>query len=184
MDGTHSEDLSSHIETLELINNEIRDSLARLSDADARVDTKAIVLVGYAGGVAAFLATRHAQVVFAGLAFTAFGLSAICGILSYAFRKPDDAPYPRSLLNRYMTRPRADTLVAIAATRARVYENNKKKLTEKVRIWRAGLAILAAGIILMIISILGQSSHHESLNDPRHGGYTRAASVSMTYEIR
>src|SRR5258708_21373026 len=56
-------------ETLDLINSEISASLARQSDSGKNIDTKAVVLVGYAVASAAFLATRHAQPVLAALAY-------------------------------------------------------------------------------------------------------------------
>ena len=42
-------------ETLDLINSEISASLARQSDSGKNIDTKAVVLVGYAVAAAAFL---------------------------------------------------------------------------------------------------------------------------------
>src|SRR5260370_17645936 len=59
-------------ETLDLINSEISASLARQSDSGKNIDTKAVVLVGYAVAAAAFLATRHAQPVLAALAYIAY----------------------------------------------------------------------------------------------------------------
>src|SRR5258708_10562218 len=59
-------------ETLDLINSEISASLARQSDSGKNIDTKAVVLVGYAVAAAAFLATRHAQPVLAPLAYIAY----------------------------------------------------------------------------------------------------------------
>src|SRR5258708_10263967 len=63
-------------ETLDLINSEISASLARQSDSGKNIDTKAVVLVGYAVAAAAFLATTHAQPVLAALAYIPYSAAA------------------------------------------------------------------------------------------------------------
>lgn len=74
------EQLENLAPALELINSEITASMARQADASQRLDTKAVLLVGYAGAAASFLATRHAQPVLAALAYAAYGACAGAGI--------------------------------------------------------------------------------------------------------
>jgi hypothetical protein len=141
------------METLELINDEITASLARQSDSGSKVDTKAVVLVGYAGAAASFLATRHAQPVLAGLAYAAYAAAAGFGIWAYTVRLYRDVPAPRSLFAGYFDRSKAETLAALAATRVSAFEDNAPKYRHKVRRWLISLTCLAAGVILMILAI-------------------------------
>lgn len=55
------EELERQGATLKLINTELTARLARQADDSAKVDTKAIVIVGYAVAASSFLAIRHAQ---------------------------------------------------------------------------------------------------------------------------
>ena len=70
----------SQAEALELVNAEVTARLARQSLGGAQIDTKAIVLVGYAGAASAFLATRHFQPVLAAMAFAAYAGAAAAGL--------------------------------------------------------------------------------------------------------
>lgn len=145
--------LESHAETLELINTEVAASLTRQSDAMRNIDTKAIVLVGYAGAAATFLATRHPQVILAGFAYAAYALAALFGIWSYAVRGHHNVPCPRELFNRYWTRPRAEALAALAATRAEAFESNAEEHRRKAKRWWLSVTILSVGVALMVLSL-------------------------------
>jgi len=70
-------------ETLELINTEVTANLAQQADESARLEAKALVLVGYAGALSAFLATRVVQTVLATVAYAAYGLAASSGIVVF-----------------------------------------------------------------------------------------------------
>jgi hypothetical protein len=146
-------ELDSQAETLDLINTEISASLARQSGSGTSIDTKAVVLVGYAGAAAAFLATRHAQPVLADLAYIAYAAAASFGIWAAAVRLYQDVPDPRWLFNRYLARSKADVLAALAATRVEVFESNASKHQRKATRWWISLACLAAGMTLMLFSI-------------------------------
>jgi hypothetical protein len=141
------------VETLELINDEIADSLARQSDAGSKIDTKAVVLVGYAGAASSFLAARHVQPVLAGLAYAAYAAAAGFGIWAYAVRLYRDVPTPRNLFNGYLYRSKAETLAALAATRVGAFEDNAPKHRQKARRWLVSLTCLVAGVILMILAV-------------------------------
>src|SRR5215831_422903 len=103
--------------TLQIINAEITAALARASDASSRIDNKAIVLVGYAGAAATFLATRHPQPILAGLAYTAYATAAAFGIWAYAVQTYTDVPNPSALFRTYSEKQPAEVLAALAATR-------------------------------------------------------------------
>jgi hypothetical protein len=142
-----------HLETLDLINTEITARLARQYDSGTSIDTKAVVLVGYAGTAAAFLTTRHAQPVLATLAYVAYAVAAGFGIWAYAVTYYDEVPKPRALYNEYWEQPKADVLADLAATRVKVCEDNAAKLRWKFTRWWISLASLAVAMTLMIFSI-------------------------------
>ena len=74
------EELDNQADARELINSEIT-SLARQAGSGQRLDTKAVLLVRYAGAAASFLATRHVQPILAALAYAAYGLCVTTGII-------------------------------------------------------------------------------------------------------
>jgi heme/copper-type cytochrome/quinol oxidase subunit 3 len=146
--------LESRVATLELINSEITAGLARQADASQRLDTKAVLLVGYAGAISAFLATRHAQPVLAALAYAAYGACAATGIWAYAVRLYQNVPEPRRLFNEYLSRSRAQTLAALASTRAEAFALNAAKQRQKARRWWISLGSLAIGMTFMIFALI------------------------------
>lgn len=150
-------------ETLELINAEITDSLARQSDSGAKIDTKAIVLVGYAGAASSFLATRHAQPVLAALDYAAYAAAAGFGIWAYAVRLYQDVPTPRNLFNAYVDRNKADVVAALAAARVPAFEGNASKHRRKARRWWISIVSLAAGVTLMLssVTVAAHTDHHD-----------------------
>lgn len=146
--------LASHAENLDLINQEVTASLARQAESGDRVDSKAVLVVGYAGAASAFLATQHdLQPVLAALAFAAFGASVIAGVLAYAVQLRHDVPEPRRLLNYYLPMPRTQTLAALAATRVTAFEGNARKNASKGRRWWISVACTGAGMVLMVAAI-------------------------------
>jgi hypothetical protein len=149
-------------ETLELINAEVTARLTRQSIGDAQMDTKAIVLVGYAGAASAFLATRPFQPLLAGLAFGAYAVAAALGLWAYAVGTYQDVPDPRAIFNGYATSPRSEALASLAATRVLAFERNARQQQAKIRRWWVSLGALMIGISLMIASILAHTSSHDS----------------------
>ena len=155
MDEERPEDLDGQGETLELINNEVTAILTAQYDSAARIDTKAAILVGYAGAAASFLATRHSRPVLVALAYVAFGAAVGFGIWAYGVYFFETVPKSRTLFTRYRKRTKAEVLAALAATRVKVIERNASKIDQKVKHWWMILGILAVGMVLMISAIAG-----------------------------
>ena len=147
------EQLENQAAVLELINSEITASLARQAGSGQRLDTKAVLLVGYAGAASSFLATRHAQPVLAGLAYASFGACAATGIWSYAVRLYQDVPEPRRLFNDYLQKSKAQTLAALAATRVQAFDDNVPKHARKARRWWISFVCLVIGMTLMLLAL-------------------------------
>src|SRR5258708_33807702 len=156
--------VEAQVETLELIHAEVTASLAQQSDSGAKIDTKAVVLVGYAGAAATFLATRHGQTqpVLADLAYAAYAVAAGCGIGVFAVTFSTIVPDPRSLFEGYSERSKAATLAGLAATRVLAFESNDSIHKQKARRWWTSLVALALGMTLMLASVIVHTGHHVS----------------------
>ncbi len=69
------QELEDQEQTLELINSELAARLARQSESGAKVDTKAIFLVGFAATAAQFLASRSFEPFTGAAAFMAYAVA-------------------------------------------------------------------------------------------------------------
>ena len=153
MNTMTSEQPVNHAETLELINTEITASLTQQYDSVTKIDTKAVILIGYAGAASSFLATRHGQPVLATLAYVAYGISVGFGIWTFGLRIYRHVPAPRWLLNDYWTSPKAEVLAALAATRTHAYESNARVHRQKTGLWWISLLSLTVGVTMMLFSL-------------------------------
>lgn len=156
------EELEGRAETLELINAELTARLDRQADSDAKIDTKAVTLVGYAVVAASFLATRHTQVLLASFAYGFDAIAVGLALWAYALARHRDVPAPRVLFNRYAARSKPAALAALGAERVRAFEANARRHERKSRLWRGSLASLLLGVTLMVVSIVVQTSHHDT----------------------
>jgi len=147
--------LEDHLETLELIYDEVAASITGQTEAGVRIDTKASVLVGYTGAAVSFLATRHTHVqpVLAGLSYATFALAACFGVWTFGIRWYEYVPAPRRLFDGYLAQSKAHTLAAIAAARVKVYETNTRKYQQKAWRWQMSLVSLVLGMTLMILAL-------------------------------
>lgn len=145
--------LEERAPTLELINAEITASIARQANSGRNLDTKAVLLIGYAGAAASFLATRHAQSVLAAFAYAAYAAAVTAGIWAAAVRVYQDVPEPRRLFTEYLARSRAETLAALAASRVDAFESNTRKQARKASGWWISLGCLSVGMTLMLFAL-------------------------------
>jgi len=100
--------LEDRLETLDLINTEVTATLTQLAEGSAKLETKAMTLVGYAGALSAFLATRHPQPALAALAYLAYAVAAGFGIMAFMAGpglRMVGAPEPRTLSRPFVLAP-------------------------------------------------------------------------------
>lgn len=135
-------------DSLEVITEELRARLERQNSSGSRVETKATAIAGFAAVAGQFLATRDANPILAGLAFTAYLISFGAGVWALAVIKYEDVPDPRRLVDEYASKGKAETLAGLAATRVGAFERNAKRHDRKVRWWWVSLAALAVGLVL------------------------------------
>ncbi len=159
------DELERQAETLAFINSELVGRLDRQSDSLAKIDNKAVLVVGYALAAASFLATRHAQPVLASLAYAVYAAAAGCGIATLALRNYPDIDC-RWLVNGYAERSRAAILAALAANRVEDFEFKKCRMKAKARGWWVSVAALVIGTILMVTAILVQNERHDRPERP------------------
>jgi hypothetical protein len=147
--------LQDHLDTVELIHDEVAASLTRQAEAGARIDTKAGVLVGYTGAAVSFLATRHGHVqpVLTGLSYAAFAAAACLGVWTFTVRLYDYVPAPRRLFDGYLAQPKVSALAAITASRVKAYESNARKHRQKAWRWQMSLVSLVLGMTLMVFAL-------------------------------
>jgi len=154
------EDLNSQAETLALINAEVTARLGRQSVSLDKIDTKSVLLVGYALAAISFLTTRGAESVLAVLAYCAFASAVGFGVASMSVRAYEDVG-PRPLFNKYADLSVPATLAALGATKVKHFEFNNGQLRRKARRWWASLAILLVGTALMVTAIFVQTYRHD-----------------------
>jgi hypothetical protein len=160
------DEVERQAETLALINSELAARLDRQADSLAKIDNKAVLVIGYALAAATFLATRHAQ---PALTVPAYGLFAVAvgfGIMAVAVRNYQDIE-PRPLFTGYVPRSRAATLAAVAAKRVKHFEFNRGRLNRKAWQWWTSLAALVVGTMLMVAAVLVHTTEHDHATRPR-----------------
>ena len=177
------DELERQAETLDLINSELTARLDRQADSDAKIDTKAVTLIGYAVVAASFLATRHPQVILASLAYGFYAIAVLLSLSAYALARYRDVPDPRALFNRYAARPKSVALVALAAQRVKAFEANARQHERKSSLWRASSVSLLLGVTLMIVSIVVQTGQHDA-GTAGHPGTRPAVSSTATTPTR
>jgi hypothetical protein len=161
----------AHAETLAFLNTELAGRLERQSDSLDKLDTKAVLVVGYALAAVAFLATRSAELILAILTYIAYAAAAGFGLAAVAVRKYHDIE-PRVLFSQYWDRSAATAAAALAVQRVEHYEFNDSRLKAKTCQWKISVAALLIGTMLMTAAILVQTYRHDH---PEKAGQTAAS---------
>ncbi|MFD4949030.1 hypothetical protein ACFWNT_42695 [Streptomyces sp. NPDC058409] len=154
------QELQERESNLELINSEIASRMARQSEAGAKVDTKAVFVVGFAATAAQFLAARPFEPYTATAAFVAYAVAIGFGISIFSLAKYEDIE-PRALLESHGRDEKPTTLIALAATRVTMFENNRSVHARKTRRWAVSLTAIAVGICLSTVSIVPHTGAHD-----------------------
>ncbi|MFI2215109.1 hypothetical protein [Streptomyces sp. NPDC020141] len=145
---------------LELINNEIASRMTRQTEAGAKVDTKAIFVVGFAATAAQFLAARPFEPYTGIAAFVAYAVAIGVGISIFSLANYEDIE-PRALLEDHGRSEKPATLIALAATRVTMFEKNKAVHRRKTNRWTVSLTAIAVGICLSTVSIVLHTGAHD-----------------------
>ncbi|WP_233436171.1 hypothetical protein [Streptomyces anulatus] len=146
-------EIEAQTDTLELLNNEVTSRLARQSESLAKIDTKAVFLIGFAATAAQFLATHQRHEVLAYCAFAAYAIALVTGVLTFRVAEHKDLE-PRPMLAAHVGSPKGRVMAELAASRAVIFEKNKERHEEKVRYWAVSLWSLGAGLCLSTVALL------------------------------
>ncbi|WP_405462949.1 hypothetical protein OG783_33315 [Streptomyces jietaisiensis] len=159
------QELQQQEQTLELINSELAARLARQAESGAKVDTKAIFLVGFAATAAQFLATRNFEPFTGTAAFTAYAVAIGFGIAVFNLAAYEDLK-PRETLDTYARASKGAVLGALAGTRVGFFEKNNHLHERKTKRWTVALAAVAAGICLSTVSLVLHTGGHDKRTEP------------------
>ncbi|MFE1909531.1 hypothetical protein ACFW96_38615 [Streptomyces gardneri] len=146
-------ELEEQKDTLELLNNEVTSRLTRQSESLAKIDAKALFLIGFAATAAQFLATRQRHDVLAYCAFAAYAVTLLTGVLAMRVAKHQDLE-PRPMLAAHVRSAKGQVLAELAATRASIFEKNKEIHDRKAWLWTASLWSMAVGLGLSTVALL------------------------------
>lgn len=146
-------ELETQKDTLELLNNEVASRLTRQSESLAKIDTKAVFLIGFAATAAQFLATHKHHDVLAYCAFAAYAITLLTGVQAIRVAEHKDLE-PRPMLVAHVRSPKSQVLAELAATRASIFEKNKRRHELKARYWAVSLWSLLAGLGLSTVALL------------------------------
>ncbi|WP_228049481.1 hypothetical protein [Streptomyces justiciae] len=159
------QELQQQEQTLELINSELAARLARQAESGAKVDTKAIFLVGFAATAAQFLASRSYEPFTGAAAFLAYAVAIGFGIAIFNLAEYEDLK-PRETLDTYARSTKGATLGALAGTRVGFFEKNEAVHQRKTKRWTVALAAVGAGICLSTVSLVLHTDGHDRHTEP------------------
>ncbi|MGW6263330.1 hypothetical protein [Streptomyces sp. NPDC055085] len=146
-------ELEAQKETLELLNGEVAARLTRQSDSLAKIDTKAVFLIGFAATAAQFLATHKHHNVFAYCALFVYAVALLAGVWTIRVAEHRDLE-PRPMLAAYVGLPKSRVVAALAASRATVFEENQRLHEKKACYWAVSLYSLIVGLGLSTVALL------------------------------
>ncbi|MFD5891765.1 hypothetical protein ACFWHQ_38240 [Streptomyces sp. NPDC060334] len=150
---------------LELINNEIASRMTRQSEAGAKIDAKAVFLVGFAATATQFLASRPFEPYAGTAAFVAYVVGIGTGISIFSLAKYEDIE-PRAVLDSHGRDGKPTTLLALAATRVTMFEKNRVVHTRKTKRWTVSLTAVVVGVCLSSVSIMHTGEHDREPGKP------------------
>ena len=124
-------ELEAQESTLEFLNSATAARLARQVDALAKIDTKAVFLIGFAATTAQFLAMHkhHTALAWPGLAccaIAAYAISLLAGVQTFRVAAHNDLE-PRPMIATHVRSTKSRVLIELAASRALIFEENKKR---------------------------------------------------------
>jgi hypothetical protein len=151
--------LDAQVGTLEVINKEITDRLARQSTSMAQIDTKAALIAGVAATAAQFLAGRKdpdPAALFAVVAYCAYAYACafLAAVRAYSLARYTDVPDPRALVTTLAQLPKAEVFARLAATRTDAFEANQRKHRRKAVSWWVSVVALALGLASSTVAIV------------------------------
>lgn len=161
--------------TLELLNDEVSDRLGRHRASTERIDTKALVVLGFTTTAAQFLASHSSVVWLTAPAYVIFAFAFFQGFRAYLPRDFYEVPEPPALVKSWSGRTRVEVLGALVGTKAHAFTENEKTAKLKVRYFRRSVVALVIALIVSSVSlVLGRSLDARPAGCHPPGGRTPA----------
>ncbi len=144
------------VESLTLINDEVKYRLALQREAIDRTDTKTTILVGFVATAAQVLVANRAKAdsFWVGVAVAAYLLAFFAGIAAIRIRKYYDAPNASWLIKRYGRSWPEVVLAALVGTRIEAIKINSSTHRRRVLLWWTCLAFLTVGLLATTTAFL------------------------------
>jgi hypothetical protein len=143
-------------ETLDLIYNEVKDALNMQFQSMEGLNTKASVIIGFAGviiGISLQLYSQSNSYLF-GSCMTLFMISIFLSFFAYKVESYRRDPKPRKLTENYLREEGKNVKKKLIDNSIQSYENNKNRIEKKVKYINDSLIFLFVGLIVLISSII------------------------------
>jgi len=157
------DDQRRELGSLELISQHIERQLDLQWGHWDIIDARLRLLLGFVGAVfvavLAFVANRASDLATAtvGLVVAAIVLLMFCGLitgLAWLPREFDRPPKPSPLRQKYLGKPAQETLLAIADTMVQAYNDNERRIDQKLAAFRYAAGALAVAIFLIAVGAI------------------------------
>jgi hypothetical protein len=147
--------VDAQIETLRLLDEETKYRLSLQREATNRVETKTIVLVGFAATAAQVVAANRSSAdrPWMVAALCGYAVAFIAGVWASRVRAYWDAPKVDALAEKYGDVWVEQALAALIGTRVVAVGKNGQSHRRRVRLWWLCLAGLTAGLVLSTIAL-------------------------------
>jgi len=143
-------------ETLELIYNEVKDTLNTQFQSVEGLNTKASVIIGFVGviiGISLQLYSQSNSYLF-GSCMTLFMISIFLSFSAYKVEGYRRDPEPRKLTEKYLREDDKKVKKQLIDNFIVSFEDNKNKIEEKGKNINYSLILLFVGLIVLISSII------------------------------
>jgi hypothetical protein len=158
--------MEERVAALMLVNDELKHRLDAQADSAKGIETKAVILIGFAATAIQFLVSHNHRPVWAAFASAAYGIAFATGLWAIRLRHFKAVPEPAFLGAKYEAALAANNvaireylLVSLVGTRVDTFAKNDAKIVTKARSWWLSLFALAAGVVLSVVALTGVKSH-------------------------
>ncbi len=131
---------------LELIHDEVKQRLQAQMKAIERIETKAVVLAGFAATAVQLMLSRQAHTRLWLLAVSLLALSFLASLGVITLTRYQDPPSPQALVEKYEEVRKVDTLARVVGMKVEAYALNALPARRKVVLSWCSVVLLIAGL--------------------------------------
>lgn len=138
------------VETLELLLGQVVTRQEHVRSATERVETKSVVLLGFAVTAAQLVLDRDVESGYLRWALGAFGVAVVAALYSVALRAFFDSPRPRAMADHLWQFSKEAALIELLGNAVVAFERNRDSHKKRVIGWWVALTFLTIGATLSI----------------------------------